>query len=202
MIELILASASPRRRSLLDQIGVQYRVIPSSICEAVRSGEAPVAYTRRLALEKALASYPQGDRQCAVLGADTSVAIDGKILGKPENETQAIEMLMTLSGRTHQVITAVALVTPQQHEVIHVSSEVTFTELNEMLCRTYWHTGEPWDKAGSYAIQGKGAVFVSSITGSYSGVVGLPLFETAALLQRHGVMIWQQGAGGKEYAYG
>lgn len=202
MTELILASASPRRQALLDQIGVEYRVIPSSICEAVRSDETPVAYTRRLALEKASACYQPSERPIAVLGADTSVAIDGKILGKPEDETEAVTMLMALSGRTHQVITAVALVTPQQHEVIHVSSEVTFTELNEALCRAYWHTGEPWDKAGSYAIQGKGAVFVSSITGSYSGVVGLPLFETAALLQRHGVMIWQQGAGGKEYAYG
>lgn len=202
MTELILASASPRRRALLDQIGVEYRVMPSSICEAVRIGETPVAYTLRLALEKASASYQQLDRPLAVLGADTSVAVDGKILGKPEDEIQAIEMLMTLSGRTHQVITAVALVTPQQYEVIHVTTEVTFTELNEALCRAYWRTGEPWDKAGSYAIQGKGAVFVTSITGSYSGVVGLPLFETATLLQRHGVMIWQQSAGGKEYVHG
>ncbi|WP_417579221.1 Maf family protein [Nitrincola sp.] len=202
MTELILASASPRRRALLEQIGVAYQVVPSSICEAVQAGETPSGYTMRLALEKALSCYRQLDRPGAVLGADTSVAIDGNILGKPEDEADAISMLMRLSGRTHQVITAVALVTPQQHEVIHVTSEVSFSELNETLCRAYWHTGEPLDKAGGYAIQGKAAVFVSSITGSYSGVVGLPLFETAALLQRHGVMIWQQGAGVKEHAYG
>ncbi|WP_327123986.1 Maf family protein [Nitrincola sp. A-D6] len=163
MTELILASASPRRRALLDQIGVAYRVIPACICEAVQAGESPVAYTRRLALDKASACYEKLGNSLAVLGADTSVAVDGTILGKPENETDAINMLMALSGRTHQVITAVALVTPQQQEVIHVSSEVSFTELNETLCRAYWHTGEPWDKAGSYAIQGKGAVFVSTL---------------------------------------
>lgn len=202
MIELILASASPRRRALLDQIGVEYRVMPSSICETVLAGETPVVYTRRLALEKASACYQPFGNSFAVLGADTSVAIDGTILGKPEDEADAISMLMALSGRTHEVITAVALVTPQHHEVMHVSSEVTFTELNEALCSAYWHTGEPFDKAGSYAIQGKGAVFVTSINGSYSSVVGLPLFETAALLQRHGVMIWQQGSGGQEHVDG
>ena len=195
MTDLILASASPRRRALLEQIGVAYQVMPASICEAVQIGETPVEYTLRLASEKASACFHQLDTPCAVLGADTCVVIDGEILGKPADEADAISMLMRLSGRTHQVITAVALVTPQQHEVIHVITEVGFSELNENLCRTYWHTGEPCDKAGSYAIQGKGAVFVTTIKGSYSGVVGLPLCQTAALLQRHGFIIWQQTAG-------
>lgn len=202
MTELILASASPRRRTLLEQIGVTFRVEPSSICEAVQAGETPAGYTRRLALEKAQSCSLQSARQSAILGADTCVTIDDYILGKPEDEADAISMLMRLSGRTHQVITAVALVIQQQPEVICVSSDVTFTQLNESLCRAYWRTGEPQGKAGSYAIQGQGAVFVSSITGSYSGVVGLPLYETAALLKRHGVMIWQQGAGKRECAYG
>lgn len=191
MPKLILASASPRRRFLLHQIGVPCAVVPSNICEDVRLHELPDQYTRRLALEKARHCWHDLSTEKVVLAADTTVSIDGAILGKPEDEADAVQMLMRLSGRTHQVITAIAVISNQGEDLLSVVSEVEFIDLTESRCRSYWHTGEPQDKAGSYAVQGLGAIFVKQLQGSYSSVVGLPLYETAVLLEKHGIEVWQ-----------
>lgn len=191
MSELILASASPRRIELLKQIGVHFSVAPASICEDVLPGEDAYVYTQRLAIDKAMHCYARLSSDAVVLAADTTVAIDDAILGKPQNKTDAVETLMRLSGRSHQVITAVALVSALGQASIQVVTDVEFVHLSLAQCEAYWHTGEPQDKAGSYAIQGFGAVFVKHLSGSYSNVVGLPLQETSDLLQRYGVRIWQ-----------
>lgn len=191
MSELVLASASPRRVELLKQIGVKFTVLPSNICENVLADENPTAYTRRLALEKAEYCYKKQYNKSVVLAADTTVSIDGAILGKPTSQQDAVATLMRLSGRKHQVITAVAIMSNQSEDCVVVVSDVEFVPLTEAICHAYWQTGEPQDKAGSYAIQGLGATFVKHLSGSYSGVVGLPLFETSVLLQRHGIPIWQ-----------
>ncbi|MBA4503131.1 Maf family protein [Marinobacterium marinum] len=191
MPELILASASPRRRELLAQIGVDFRCCAVDIDESVHPGEAAEDYVERLAREKAEACqrlYPEA----VVLGSDTSVVVAGRILGKPVDEEDAVRMLMMLSGRRHQVMTAVAVVAGRQCSVETVVTEVAFVELDEARCRAYWRTGEPCDKAGAYGIQGLGAVLVQEIRGSYSAVVGLPLMQTATLLQRYEVPVWQQ----------
>lgn len=202
MSELILASASPRRRALLEQIGVPHRVVPADICEAVIPGESPQTYTQRLALEKARQAAVGLAADSVILAADTTVALDGLLLGKPDNEAEAVAMLMALSGRTHQVMTGVAVISSQGEEVICVASDVSFAPLDVAQCHTYWQTGEPRDKAGAYAIQGLGSVFVTRLNGSYSNVVGLPLHETATLLQRHGVRVWQLDETEKEHSCG
>lgn len=185
-----LASASPRRRELLRQIGVPFRVIGADIDEGVRSGETAIQYVARLAAEKAEAGW-----RCAadapVLAADTAVVLDGKTLGKPGGRPEAAQMLLQLSGRTHEVLTAVALKTQSGIEVRISHSWVTFRAIEPAEASAYWDTGEPRDKAGAYAIQGAAAVFIAELRGSYSGVMGLPLFETAALLQAAGVACWQ-----------
>lgn len=191
-MELVLASASPRRKELLNQIGVQFSVKATDICEAVRPGETAKVYVKRLAIEKARAAFSDCSLGTAVLGADTTVVLDGNIIGKPQNKADAIDILMDLSGKTHQVITSVAIVSDEQTLSVVVETNVTFRTLSMEECDTYWNTGEPLDKAGSYGIQGFGAVFVDRIEGSYSAVVGLPLAETAELLQVIGVSIWQQ----------
>lgn len=191
MPELVLASASPRRRSLLKQIGVSCIVAPSDICEDALPNEAPEPYTCRLALEKARHCLRHHASEQVVLAADTTVSIDGAILGKPVDETDAIQMLMRLSGKTHQVITGIAVISSQSEDVLSVVSDVEFAHLTEAMCRAYWRTGEPQDKAGSYAVQGLGAIFVKHLKGSYSSVVGLPLHETAQLLEKHGIKVWQ-----------
>ncbi|GAA0788115.1 Maf family protein [Marinobacterium sediminicola] len=191
MPELILASASPRRRELLSQIGVEFTCRPVDIDETPLPDEPPRAYVERLALEKARACQ-QLNPGTVVLGSDTSVVVDGCILGKPVDEADAVRMLMLLSGRQHQVMTAVALVDDQRQCVETVITDVAFVELDEARCRAYWRTGEPCDKAGAYGIQGLGAVLVRGIEGSYSAVVGLPLMQTAALLQQFDIPIWQQ----------
>lgn len=180
--QVCLASASPRRRELLAQIGVIHIVRPAHIDETVRPGESARAHVVRLAREKALVVHTL-DASLPVLGADTTVALDGEILGKPGSREEAIAMLMRLSGRTHDVLTAVALVTNEGVFERLSESRVTFRALQPQECGAYWDTGEPRDKAGGYAIQGLGAVFVSGLSGSYSGVMGLPLFETAELLR-------------------
>ena len=188
---MILASSSPRRRELLQQIGVRFSVEVANIDESVQDAEQPAAYVARLALEKARAvalSHPQA----VVLGSDTTVVCDGHILGKPENDSHAQQILAMLSGRSHQVMTAIAVVKDGQSEVRTVVTDVTFCVLSEAQIRAYIATGEPADKAGAYGIQGKGAVLVAAIHGSYSNVVGLPLTETAALLQAFGVPIWEK----------
>jgi len=191
MPHLILASASPRRRELLQQIGVPFLVQPVDICEDTQPGESAAAYVTRLAEEKAQAGLAVAGSAAVVLGADTTVVIDDQILVKPADEEEAVRMLMRLSGRRHQVLTAVALASTERTEVRCVTTGVEFIELDEARCRQYWHTGEPCDKAGAYGIQGLGAVFVKAIHGSYSAVVGLPLMETAAMLQAFNIPIWQ-----------
>ena len=188
---LLLASASPRRRELLDQIGVRYEVLPADIHESPAPGERPEAYVRRLAAEKSLAAQRQNRGRLPVLAADTEVVLDGEILGKPRDFEHAAEMLARLSGREHRVLSAVSLRAENKHwEALNVST-VAFRTIAPEEIKAYWASGEPQDKAGAYAIQGKGAVFVRQISGSYSGVMGLPLFETATLLKNIGLVILQ-----------
>jgi septum formation protein len=192
--DLYLASQSPRRRELLCQIGVRHQVVSAAIPELPQPHETALEYVQRLAREKAAAGYAQLLHQqfplAPVLGADTLGLLDGQILEKPLNQDHAHQMLRQLSGRTHQVITAVALHSAA-HQSLRVSvTEVTFRALSDAEIAAYWMTGEPQDKAGSYAIQGLGAVFVKEIRGSYSGVVGLPIEATCELLQEQGVPWW------------
>lgn len=186
---LYLASASPRRRELLLQVGLAHALLPQDIDESQLAGELPDAYVRRLALEKCRSAL-QDPRRLAdlpVLAADTSVICDGRILGKPASLEQAIGMLSLLSGREHQVLTAVAIARGVLvHEALSVS-RVQFRSIGREEMVAYWNSGEPCDKAGAYAVQGLGAVFVSRIDGSYSGVMGLPLFETVQLLANFGI---------------
>jgi septum formation protein len=190
---VVLASASPRRRELLWQIGVPHRVATPGIDEARRAGESPEECVRRLALAKARAVQAKG---LPVLGADTEVVLDDDMLGKPRDRASALAMLQRLSGRSHRVLTAVALVAGERHELMLSDSEVEFRALSDAECERYWASGEPRDKAGGYAIQGLGAVFVRALRGSYSGVMGLPLFETATLLAAAGVPCWQGAPAG------
>ena len=193
---IYLASESPRRRELLQQIGVPFRVVGIAVDEAVYPGETPPAYVTRLAAAKADAGW-DGSRdasQVPVLAADTAVVLDGKILGKPAHQEEAEEMLGRLSGRTHEVLTAVALRTAQGLQSRISRSEVSFRNIAAGEAQAYWETGEPSDKAGAYAIQGRAAIFVADLRGSYSGVMGLPLFETAELLRTAGILRWRRQA--------
>ena len=190
---LYLASVSPRRRELLDQIGVPYRAVGADVDETPRPGEAPDAYVLRLAAAKADAVWAQvGAARASILGADTTVVLDGRILGKPADAADARDMLGLLSGRTHVVLTAVALRSAAGTRSRLSRNEVAFRDLGEAECREYWETGEPCDKAGAYAIQGFGAVFIRELRGSYSGVMGLPLYETAELLRAAGLPRWRR----------
>jgi septum formation protein len=187
-----LASGSPRRRELLQQIGVSFRVVGTSVDEAALPGEAPPAYVTRLAAAKADAGWDRsrGAAEAPVLAADTAVVLDGRIFGKPADAQDAEDMLRQLSGRTHEVLTAVALRNAAGLHARLSRSEVTFRAIAIAEARAYWETGEPRDKAGAYAIQGRAAVFIADLRGSFSGVMGLPLFETAALLGVAGVAQW------------
>lgn len=193
MVTLYLASGSPRRRELLTQIAVPFLTQIAPIDENALPGESPIAYVERLARAKAQAGLAAladtGD--AVVLGADTAVVLDGRILGKPADAAEARATLMALSGRTHQVLTAVALASSARVAVRVVSSQVSFRPLRVEEIEAYWASGEPQDKAGSYAIQGLAAVFVSQLQGSYSAVVGLPLCETAELLEEFAIPCWQ-----------
>jgi septum formation protein len=192
MPPLFLASGSPRRRELLTQIGVPFTVLSAQIDETPLSNEIPAAYVERLARGKAEAGLAllAVDQGC-VLGADTAVVLDGQILGKPLDEADALQMLAALSGREHEVLTAIAVVNNQRCETSVVASRVRFRSVSTGEARAYWASGEPQDKAGSYAIQGLAAIFVESLQGSYSAVVGLPLCETAEMLGRFGIPCWQ-----------
>jgi septum formation protein len=191
---IYLASGSPRRRELLQQIGVSFRVVSAELDETAFQGESPLAYVSRLAEAKAGVGWERSrDLGAApVLAADTAVVLDAKILGKPADMNDAMAMLLELSGRAHQVLTAVALRTAAGTEVKVSHSTVTFRSIDPDEARAYWETGEPSDKAGAYAIQGYAAIFISDLKGSYSGVMGLPLFETAALLKVARVTCWQR----------
>lgn len=187
--QLILASRSPRRRELLAQVGLRHDVTDIEIDETPHPSESPLDYVRRMAAGKARAGWEQlGRPALPVLGADTAVVVDDRILGKPRDRADAIAHLALLSGRIHQVLSAVALAEPS--ESVCVTSRVTFRSLSPAEAEAYCDTGEPFDKAGSYGIQGRAAVFVSHLEGSYSAVMGLPLHETSALLARHGVRLW------------
>lgn len=181
---ILLASASPRRSELLRQVGIAHAVRPVDVDESVRGGEAPAAYVLRLAEAKAAALWQQlaPEERKPVLAADTTVALEGEIFGKPGSLAEARAMLGRLSGRTHAVHTAIALLHSHGSAARVSSSTVTFRELAPAEIDWYWHTGEPADKAGGYAVQGRAAAFISHIAGSYSGIMGLPLFETWELL--------------------
>jgi len=190
---IVLASASERRSRLLTQIGVRHASLAADLDEDPRPGESPADYVQRLARDKALAGLAAlgGRTDLPVLAADTTVVLDGRIFGKPSGEQECVAMLMTLAGRTHEVMTAVALADGSGLRTAMNVSRVTFRALDEQECRRYWATGEPAGKAGGYAVQGLAAVFISRLEGSFSGVMGLPLFETAALLDAAGVRRWQ-----------
>ena len=185
---VILASKSPRRRALLAQIGVEFDVIDIDLDEARLLGEEPRAYVLRLALDKARAGRAVLAGQCGlpVLAADTAVIAGDRILGKPRDRADAAAMMQLLAGRTHLVLSGVALVGDRERQEISVS-EVRFRAVTPGEADAYWESGEPRDKAGGYAIQGLGALFVADLRGSYSGVMGLPLFETARLLAEAGI---------------
>ncbi len=192
-VAIVLASASARRSQLLGQIGVAHACVAADIDESQRAGERPAAYVRRMAREKAEAVVARhgGRPRQPVLAADTTVVLEGRIYGKPADEADCIAMLEALAGRTHEVLTAIALWHDGVLREAASASRVTFREIGAEECRRYWASGEPAGKAGAYAIQGFGAVFVSRLDGSFSGVMGLPLCETAALLDAAGVARWR-----------
>ena len=185
--QLLLASQSPRRAELLRQIGLSFAVAPADVVEGAHAGETPAQYARRIAMAKARAGWAASDRRLPVLGADTDVVQDGRILGKPKGRDDALAMLAALSGREHEVYSAVAVVHGEQEGLVLSVTRVVFGTITPAQAAAYWASGEPADKAGAYGIQGLGAQFVREIHGSYSGVVGLPLHETAALLKQFGI---------------
>ena len=191
---LRLASASPRRRQLLELIGVPHVVTPADIDETPLPAEAATAYVTRLAGEKAAAvrrQYPD----LPVLAADTTVHVGGAILEKPHSEADCVRMLSLLSGRKHQVYTGLCVISAAGPGVNCIETEVEFRRISREEMSAYWASGEPQGKAGAYAIQGFGAVFVEKITGSYTNVMGLPLFETAQVLRGHGIAVWNGALG-------
>jgi septum formation protein len=195
--QLYLASESPRRSELLAIMGVKYTVMPANIDETPATGELPEDYVRRMALEKArtVRDQPAVSANALILAADTAVVLDNDMLGKPQGRVSALAMLGALSGRTHLVLSGVVMCSADREECVLSRTEVSFRTLPAEEMAAYWATGEPADKAGAYGIQGLGGVFVSRISGSYTGVVGLPVYETAELLGRFGypVLDGQQG---------
>lgn len=189
---IYLASQSPRRQALLAQLQVAFDVIEVEVHEARLPGESPRDYVNRVAREKAGAGLLQlqGARDALVLGADTDVVLDGNVLGKPQDAGQATAMLRALSGRVHEVITAVWLLSAGREAHCVVVSKVRFSTLSDHEIAAYVASGEPFGKAGGYAVQGLGAAFVDAIEGSYSGIVGLPLHETYRLLRQFGLPAW------------
>lgn len=190
---LYLASQSPRRRELLGQLGVSFAILDVDVAEVPYPEETPVEYVRRVARDKALAGWetlPRESRADALLlASDTEVVLDQRIFGKPKDADDAVDMLQTLAGRTHEVISAVCAVSGKLERDDVCISRVRFAPLNETDIAAYVATGEPFGKAGAYAIQGKGAMLIEHLEGSYSGVMGLPLFETARMLRKFGVAV-------------
>lgn len=198
---IYLASRSPRRRELLKQIGVNFEVlilrsfpaVRADVDESPRPGETPADYVTRIAATKAKTGWTRAlERRLPrlpVLGADTTVSIDGEIMGKPSNADDAANMLRKLSGREHEVLSAVAVALNDHVETKLSCSRVRFSELNDSWIQDYVDTGEPMDKAGAYGVQGKAAAFIAEINGSYSGIMGLPLFETSQLLKQAGLPV-------------
>lgn len=192
-VPIVLASRSPRRSQLLTQIGIPHEVLELDFDEERLPGETPRDYVERLARDKAVhaRNSAPGAAGRPLLAADTVVVLGATIFGKPRNEEDCLHMLGQLSGRVHEVMTAVALHHESRTRTLVSVSRVTFRAIDEAERRAYWATGEPADKAGGYAVQGLGAVFIERIEGSYSGVMGLPLYETARLLRAVGVPAWQ-----------
>lgn len=187
-----LASASPRRRKLLAQIGVHCEIVATGVDESRLPAEAPADYVTRLALAKARDGLRRlTDARALVIAADTIVVRDGEFFGKPRNADEAAAMLRRLAGAMHEVWSGVAVAVAGREVAACSRSEVTFRPIRADEIAAYWASGEPRDKAGAYAIQGMGAIFVSDLRGSYSGVMGLPLFETARLLDEFGVNLLQ-----------
>jgi len=180
---IYLSSNSPRRAELLAQIGVLFTRVKADIEECLQDGESAAQYVSRLAEQKAQAGFLNGPQDRPVLGADTIVVCDQHILEKPRDQLHAFEMMLKLSGSTHQVFTAVSVVNKHKTKTILVKTAVTFKKLSKQEISNYWQTGEPADKAGGYGIQGIGGKFVTNISGSYSAVVGLPLYETDQLIK-------------------
>ncbi|PCJ26233.1 MAG: hypothetical protein COA96_05690 [SAR86 cluster bacterium] len=188
-LKIILASASPRRQQLLEQLGVSFAVESQDIDETIASEESPIDYVQRMANGKAESALQKHavSSQTLILAADTIVVCDKEVMGKPSDQKAAIEMLLTLSGREHHVLSAVTVATLSEKHFIISDSTVRFRTISPEEAKLYWLTGEPVGKAGGYGIQGRAAVFISHLEGSYSGVMGLPLFETAQLLERFGL---------------
>ena len=185
---LVLASSSPRRKELLNQLGVEYLCDPAEIDESRWAGEPPQDNVQRMALEKTGAVAVRYQiKEVAILAADTTVVIDNHVLGKPRDHVDALSILARLSGRTHRVLTAVCLLDATDIRSDLVATDVEFATLDREICEAYLATEEPWDKAGAYAIQGLGGAFVRTINGSYSNVVGLPLYQTWQLLNSIGL---------------
>ena len=182
--QLILASGSPRRCEILDQLGIRYRVIPAALIETPEKNESPEDYVRRIAAEKSLKVQMDTPSQLPVLAADTEVVLDGQIFGKPQNRAHGLAMLASLSGREHKVLTAISFRHQNYHWQALSTNLIRFREINPTEIEAYWLTGEPHDKAGAYAIQGKGSLFIEQLCGSYSGVMGLPVLETSRLLSK------------------
>ena len=187
--QLILASGSPRRRELLQQVGIRFRVVVAAVDEGVLPGEGAAAYVRRVARDKAAAVQGRETAALPVLAADTAVVVEGRILGKPGSRAEAVTMLRSLSGRTHEVYSAVALAAAGQpmRDCLNVT-RVTFAELDAAWIEAYCDTGDSMDKAGAYGVQGRAAEKIARIEGSFSGVMGLPLYETCELLRRAEVL--------------
>lgn len=184
MHTLWLASGSPRRRELLTQLAVNFSVIKTDVDESQLPNEAPAAYVERLAQAKAQAGFVAGGSQMPALGADTIVVVDDQVLGKPVDEADFMRMMQLLQHRSHHVMTAVAIQTATQLLQTRVTTEVWFGPMSQDQMRAYWQSGEPADKAGGYGIQGLAGRYIEKIHGSYFAVVGLPLYETAALLEQ------------------
>ncbi len=184
---LYLASSSPRRREILEALGLEFSVEAVDVDEYRLADETPEKMVLRLAAAKARAAGI--DESQLVIGSDTAVVLDGEVLGKPQNRDEAVTMLLSLSGRRHCVLTGVALRGPDGVQTTLSVTEVRFREISRDEALAYWQSGEPCDKAGAYAIQGLGGAFVEAIEGSYSGVVGLPVYETTQLLQKAGINV-------------
>lgn len=187
-----MASASPRREQLLRQLGVSFTIESQDILEEQKLDEAPLAFVKRMADEKAQAALAnRKDNDVVVLAADTIVLSEDQVMGKPKNKRDAVRMLLSLSGKEHRVLSALTMASPLRQKSAISDTVVEFREISEIEADYYWESGEPQGKAGAYAIQGFGAVFVRAIKGSYSGVMGLPLFETAQLLEEFSIPCWQ-----------
>lgn len=190
-MSIVLASASPRRAELLQQLQLEFMVAPMDVDESVKLNELPTDYVQRVAMLKANAAKDQFAGDTIIIAADTTVTIGENILGKPNDQSHGVDMLRQLSGRQHYVHTAVVVIQGDYCGQALSTTEVEFREISQDEAVQYWATGEPKDKAGAYAIQGLGAMFVKHIHGSYSGVVGLPLYEFAQLLRKTSVPIFE-----------